>query len=126
MAHVSAAAVIVLWLPVAIYMATLFYLSSIPDPPAPSNVPDVSLHGVAYFGLMLVVVRAVARGKWAGVTAATLVIAWLITVLYGVSDEWHQSFVPSRTADIRDLQADAIGALAAGMCVKAWSIIRRL
>jgi VanZ family protein len=126
MAHVSAAAVIVLWLPVAIYMAALFYLSSLPDPPAPSNVPDVSLHGVAYFGLMLVVVRAVARGRWTGVTLNALVVAWLITVVYGATDEWHQSFVPSRTADVRDLQADAIGALAAGVCVKAWSIIRRL
>ena len=28
---------------------------------------------------------------------------------YGVSDEWHQSFVPTRHAELRDLRADAMG-----------------
>ena len=29
---------------------------------------------------------------------------------YGATDEWHQSFVPGRDADVRDLVADAVGA----------------
>jgi VanZ family protein len=115
-----------LWLPVVLYMAAIFFASSIPEPPVPSDVSDVSLHEAAYFGLTLLVIRALARGEWRGVTVATLAAAWLIAVAYGVTDEWHQSFVPNRHAELRDLGSDAIGALAATIVVGAWSIIRRL
>jgi VanZ family protein len=115
-----------LWAPVAVCMAAIFYVSSLPDPPVPAGVPDVNLHAIAYSGLMLLVVRAVARAEWARVTLAALALAWLITVVYGATDEWHQTFVPTRHADLRDLGADAIGALIAGIGLKAWVIIRRL
>ncbi len=42
--------------------------------------------------------------------------AWLvvgISVLYGVTDEYHQKFVPNRTCDFCDIVADAIGAACA-------------
>ena len=115
-----------LWLPVMLYMAGIFVASSLSDPPIPSDVPDVSLHEAAYFGLTLLLIRAVARGRWAGVTTWTLMVAWLIAVAYGATDEWHQSFVPNRHAELRDLGSDAIGALAGTIVVGAWSIIRRL
>ena len=115
-----------LWLPVAIYMAAIFFASSLSDPPVPSDVPDVDLHGAAYFGLMLLVTRALSGATWARVTAGVLAIAWCITVAYGATDEWHQMFVPNRHAEFRDLQADAIGALIAGIALKAWVIIKRL
>jgi VanZ family protein len=115
-----------LWLPVVLYMAAIFFASSIPDPPVPSDVSDVSLHEVAYFVLTVLVIRAVARGAWRGVTVRTLVAAWLIAVAYGATDEWHQSFVPNRHAELRDLGSDAIGAFAAAIVVGAWGIIRRL
>jgi VanZ family protein len=115
-----------LWLPVVVYMAAIFYVSSLTHPPVPADIPDVRLHAVAYFGLMVVVTRAIARGAWARVNGGTLALAWLITVLYGASDEWHQRYVPMRTAELHDLIADAIGAFAAGISLKAWVIIRRL
>jgi VanZ family protein len=115
-----------LWLPVVIYMAGIFFASSIPDPPVPSDVSDVSLHEAAYFGLTLLLIRAVSGGTWKGVTLATLIAAWAIAVAYGVTDEWHQSFVPNRHAEFRDLGSDAIGAFAATIVVGAWGIIRRL
>jgi VanZ family protein len=115
-----------LWLPVVVYMAAIFYLSSLQHPPVPADIPDVRLHAVAYFGLMVVVARAIAQGTWARVTGVRLGLAWLITVLYGASDEWHQMYVPTRTAELHDLIADAIGAFAAGISLKAWVIIRRL
>lgn len=115
-----------LWGPVLVYMLGIFVASGLPNPPTPEDVPDVSLHGVAYFGLTLLLVRALARGDWERVGLATLAAAWIIAVLYGVSDEWHQSFVPNRHAELRDLAADGLGALAAVVAVGAWSIIRRL
>ena len=38
-----------------------------------------------------------------------MLFAMIIGTLYGVSDEFHQSFVPGRTASIWDLAADSIG-----------------
>jgi VanZ family protein len=35
--------------------------------------------------------------------------AWLAVVAFGISDEWHQSFVPGRSADVLDVLADAAG-----------------
>lgn len=115
-----------LWLPVLAYMAGLFHVSSLQQPPTPPGVPDVDLHALAYFGLMLLMVRAVARGTWARVTVGALATAWILTVIYGASDEWHQMYVPNRHSEFRDLQADAIGAFVAAVAVKAWGIIRRL
>ena len=115
-----------LWLPVVAYMAGIFIASSLSDPPVPQDVPDVSLHEAAYFGLTLLTIRALAGGRWSGVTLRTLVLAGVIATAYGVTDEWHQSFVPYRHAELKDLRADAIGALAAAIGVGAWGIIRRL
>ncbi len=36
--------------------------------------------------------------------------AWTLSVLYAFSDEFHQSFVPGRAADWRDILVDALGA----------------
>jgi VanZ family protein len=118
--------VLSLWGPVILYMAAIFFVSGIPNPPIPSDIPDVSLHEAAYFGLTLVLIRALARGTWNGVTFTTLAAAWVIAVAYGFTDEFHQSFVPHRHAELRDLAADAIGAFAATIVAGAWGIIRRL
>ncbi|MEZ4273606.1 MAG: VanZ family protein [Myxococcota bacterium] len=40
-------------------------------------------------------------------------MAWgygFITILYGLVDEFHQSFVPGRSPDLLDALADAAGA----------------
>lgn len=34
-----------------------------------------------------------------------------IGIIYGVSDEWHQSFVPGRNPSAADLLADTMGVL---------------
>jgi VanZ family protein len=115
-----------LWAPVVLYMAAIFVASSIQKPPTPSGVSDVSLHEAVYFGLTLLLIRALAGGRLAGVSPWTLVAAWCLAVAYGITDEWHQSFVPMRHPDVRDLIADGVGALAAAVVVGAWVIIRRL
>ena len=68
----------------------------------------------------------VARGFGGGtLRAVTLPRAWvavLVATMYGVSDEWHQAFVPTRTADALDIAADAAGALIGSGAAWAWSI----
>ena len=38
-------------------------------------------------------------------------ISWLLAIAYALSDEFHQSFVPARTASIYDSMIDSAGAL---------------
>ena len=37
-------------------------------------------------------------------------LAWVITVAYALTDEFHQSFVPGRGARLIDVGIDALGA----------------
>ena len=111
-------------------MATIFWLSSQSVLPGHGLIPewldfDWLHHGLAYALLAVLTVRALARGRRAGVGAATLVGAWLVATIYGVTDEWHQSFVPGRMSDVRDLLADGVGAALGLGLVWAWSIIKR-
>lgn len=87
---------------------------------------DKTLHMVAFGGLALLVLRALAGGVWRGVTRWTLIGCVVITTLYGAKDEWQQSFTPGRTPDAMDLVADLGGAAIAAGAAGAWGIIRRL
>jgi VanZ family protein len=101
-----------LWLPPLVYMLVIFHLSSESDPlPAlTAHVWDKLLHLTEYGGLAALVCRALlGEGLgWAAAVAGTIVAA----SLYGASDEFHQSFVPMRDADVHDWLADTLGATA--------------
>lgn len=114
-----------LWGPVGAYMALVFFFSSQASLPGSSLTPDWIQHAVAFGGLALVVLRAVSGGRWAGVTPGAVVAAWLIATIYGITDEWHQSFVPGRMADVRDVVADAAGAALAVGAAFWWGMIGR-
>lgn len=75
---------------------------------------DKLVHFIEYGVLGLLLVRAAyqstvrrRRNYW---------LCLLVAVLYGMSDEFHQIFVPHRTADVWDLAADTAGAF-----VFAWT-----
>ena len=112
-----------LWGPVVAYMAAIFYLSAQSSPSIPGGLPDKLAHAIQYFGLGVVVFRAVAGGLGAQVTAARAMATMIIAVAYAVSDEVHQLFVPNRTADAGDVFADATGASVALVASWAWNII---
>lgn len=112
-----------LWGPVVAYMAAIFYFSAQSSPPTPGGLPDTLAHAIEYFGLGVVVFRALAGGLGAQVTAARAMATMVIAVAYAVSDEVHQLFVPDRTADAADLLADAAGASVALIACWAWNII---
>jgi VanZ family protein len=67
---------------------------------------DKLVHFVVY-GLLGVLICRTGRGVWSAVLAVLLASA------YGATDEWHQSFVPSRSAEVADWLADTIGAIVA-------------
>jgi VanZ family protein len=84
------------------------------------TVWDAILHTVEYAGLGALVFRALVGEGLNWWLAALLTL--MIVSGYGATDEWHQSYVPLRSADIRDWFADTSGA-AAG--VLAYLIINR-
>ena len=114
-----------LWLPVAAWMAAIYYgagMSAVPGPAA--AISDTFLHIAGYAGLALLTLRATARGRWPGVTPGALVLAFVIAAVHGLTVEWRQIYVPSRSAEWRDVGNDVVGALAALIPAWAWSKIR--
>jgi VanZ family protein len=70
-----------------------------------------------------VVTRAVAGGLPRRVSARIAITVLTMTMVYSISDELHQMFVPGRVADIYDIEADAIGSAMGTFACWAWSII---
>jgi VanZ family protein len=112
-----------LWGPLAAWMIAIYGFSSESDPlPSLTNhIWDKALHASGYFLLGLLACRAVA-GEGARPLKA-LIWGALIGTAYGITDEWHQSFVPHRTMDVLDWCADTIGSTlgsAMAAAVVAW------
>lgn len=114
-----------LWLPVVAWMAAIYYGAAMASVPAPAAaVSDTFLHLAGYAGLALLTLRATARGRWSGVTAGALAAAFVIAAVHGVTVEWEQMYVPTRSAEWRDVGNDVLGALAGLIPAWAWSKIR--
>ncbi len=96
------------WLLVVAYAGIIFYLStqSNPLPGLTARVWDKLLHLTEYGGLGLCL--GIALGSR---LEGRELLGWvaLIGLLYGASDELHQSFVPGRDAELGDVVADGIG-----------------
>jgi len=102
-------------IPLLFYWPILFVLTHIPIP-LPQlafeiPVSDKTLHFLAYFILVFLLWLAISPGKKVNWRRATAWWVLVVVVLYGVFDEWIQSFV-SRNADVMDFFADLAGALA--------------
>ncbi len=116
-----------LWLPVAIVMAVIYYGATVPEVPAPIGnwFSDTAQHAVGYSVLAIVTLRATARGRWAAVTPAAMLLAFVIALLHGLSVEWIQMYVPTRYAEWRDVWNDAAGAAVGLGAAWAWGTMRR-
>jgi VanZ family protein len=114
-----------LWGPVLLVMALIFYLSSLPDPGGPpGGISDKTAHFLIYGALGAGMMRALAGGRATAIGLPTILAAIVLTTLYGVSDEIHQYFVPPRTPDILDVAADAAGACAGAIAVTVLARLR--
>ena len=115
-----------LWGPFIAALAVMFWLSSMSDVPGTRYVWDKVLHAVGYAGLGLLALRAF-HGGFASPRVAPTLFAASTVILWGISDEFHQSFVPGRDASARDVIADAIGfAVAVGVMAAVTSLTARL
>lgn len=104
--------VILYYLPPIVYMVLIFYVSS--EPLEGLHLPEIwnidkAVHFAEYGILGFLWLRAIKSKE--GIQKAAL-IAFVITFLYGISDEIHQYFVPNRNSSIYDAIADGLGAWA--------------
>lgn len=109
------------WLPLAAWLGLIFYLSAQPDFPRPQSDLLVDLLGIGahmlLFGVLAVLWVRGLQGQ-----RRSLPLAFLLTMVYALLDEFHQSFVPGRTADPMDLVFDGVGAL---LGLTVWTWLRR-
>ncbi|HUV62262.1 MAG TPA: VanZ family protein [Sedimentisphaerales bacterium] len=97
----------------ALYWPTLFVFAHIPIPKVvrEAEVSDKGLHFLAYLILVYLLwfsVRGEEKVNWRGIGPWCILAALAV---YGVLDEWSQSFVAGRSCDIRDFFADMTGTL---------------
>ncbi|MBW2127865.1 MAG: VanZ family protein [Deltaproteobacteria bacterium] len=93
----------------------IFYVSSLEKVDLPLSgisFNDLLFHAAAYFlfGITLII----AAYPWypeGGFPRRIHILLVVIGILYGVSDEIHQAFVPNRTCTLSDLAADSFGVL---------------
>ena len=119
------------WLPAIAVVVLIFVLSSqsglrVSEDAAVDKPFRITGHLLAFATLAACLLLALSRGRRPRL--AHVVIAFAVTVLYGASDEWHQSFVPDRTGRLDDLVVDTIGVivglgLAAGLTRFAESLL---
>ncbi len=107
------------WGPVIFQAGLIFFLSSLSHPSIPGvQVPDKLAHVAIYSMLGALLGRAVAHSislKTVGKNRIILLIVALACLLYGVSDEFHQSFVPGRSVEFFDVVADLTGGFLGGL-----------
>ncbi len=132
------------WVPVILWAGVIFYFSSdqfsadhtsrIVSPLLHWLAPSISLeveqsihftvrklgHLTEYFlfaALLMRALRDLGDGKWDHRAAISSLV---VIFLFACSDEFHQSFVPSRSASFGDSLLDSIG----GFCGVIWSYWR--
>jgi VanZ family protein len=97
-------------------MAVIFALSSLPGSAVPGHFGNAP-HFFEYAllgGLYLIALPRLSA------TWRRIGLAVLLASLYGVTDEFHQSFVPGRTPDIVDWLLDTAGAATGAAVVAFW------
>jgi VanZ family protein len=100
---------VVLWICVVAWAGVIFWFSSKPGSQIPGKYSEIGHLGEYFiFGTLL---------YWAfrvsGLRQYAMIAAVVIASLYGVTDEFHQRFVPMRTPDPADWGLDTIGATVA-------------
>jgi len=111
-----------LWLPPFLWMGMIFFMSSrqgfsISPDHTVNFLSFKSLHVLEYAILFFLVHRAVKYGS--SFTSPRIgLTTFVVVVLYAISDELHQTVVPTREGTIRDVVIDGVGATFAWMFVQ--------
>ena len=134
-AKVGARRLLIVWLPLVAWMGAIFVGSSLSAgavgrSPLPVDEYPVTLaidHVVEFALMAMLLYRAVwafRRPAFPWLWTAVLVL----TIGFGASDEFHQSFVPGRVPSLVDFGFDALGAVLglvlSEAAVRVWTLVR--
>jgi len=105
---------LVLWLPVVIWAVVIFLFSSYPTSRASEIhwkdfIVKKTAHVVEYAIFCSLIFRAMKGSGMSSKKAAIYALG--ISILYGLTDEYHQSLTPGRDPRIRDVGFDTIGSV---------------
>ncbi|MCF6323602.1 MAG: VanZ family protein [Gammaproteobacteria bacterium] len=101
-----------------LYMGVIFLLSSIQGDGSPATVDPITgtIKAIIYNGAHVPLFALLAwlwcwsLTAWNITLNKRLILAFCLTAIYGVSDEWHQSFTPGRDTSFLDVMLDMLGA----------------
>lgn len=107
-----AASIVLRFLPMIGWMVLIFMLSHQPTlptvPGVASSAASIAGHFSVYFVLAILLWWTL--GLFDLSPRQRILLAFIAAVLFGFSDEWHQSFVSGRDASLMDNAVDAVGA----------------
>jgi VanZ family protein len=92
-----------------IYIASAIPSSQLPDYGKWDVVVKKGGHIFGYALLSVALLHALSKGR--RISRFHLIAAALLTLLYSLTDEWHQSFTPGRNASVWDVGIDTAGGI---------------
>ena len=112
------------WLAVLIWASLIYLFSSLPSLSTGLGAWDLIIRKIAHMGEFTILATLLwsAIGNLGYRLLLALPVACVLALLYAVSDEYHQQFVPGRNGSARDVVIDAAGitmAVFAILCVKS-------
>ena len=111
------------WVPAVVWAGLIVVATSLPNTPAGPEV--TGLDKVVHLGLYGVLGALTLRAAVTGHPALGTMLVWLGAIAaFAAVDEWHQAFIPNRSADVIDWAADVAGA-ALGIASMAALKLRR-
>lgn len=112
MSNISLRRTLALWLPPVAVAAAIFILSATPDLKSPlAGILDLLARKAGHLGIYWLLGFSLQRGLEgsAKVSRRLMVIGISLVIVFAVSDEYHQSFVPGRSGSAVDIVIDVIG-----------------
>ncbi|HYO91161.1 MAG TPA: VanZ family protein [Pyrinomonadaceae bacterium] len=82
-------------------------------------------HLTEYAILGLLAARAFLTSSRQGLRRRWFLFAWLLVIIYALSDELHQRFVPARTGSIYDSLIDIAGGFIALSLLAVWRKVKK-
>jgi VanZ family protein len=108
------------WLPPLVWAGVIIFATSMPSELVPAQVS--SFDKVAHFGMYAILAWLLARhgtevaGRW-----VAMVLAIIVASGFGAVDEWHQQYIPGRSTELADWQADTLGAAVGALVYAVFS-----
>ena len=104
------------WLPLVLFMIFIFYMSSLPLNNDMQNIEkdtkkqsDIIYHLVEFSFLGVLSRRAFKNSNSRYLSKNYLLLAITFAIVYGILDEIHQIYVPTRYFELKDLVFNTIG-----------------